>query len=246
MIKLTQISAKRPERLAKHYEFKDGELEKSPGGFLTEGSCDVIEIPDMEHFADFIRELRPREALTYGTPKSPKAMRVVTKQVFDTLSAEEQAITIARSNECFDWHDGPGIFMIDYDPEDAATALGKDKLLEIFSTVCPEFDGIPKVWWPSSSSHICHKDGTDLTGLRGQRIYVPVRDARKIPHMSMVLEKRFWAMGFGYVRTSRSGQRLKRTLIDHSVYQPCRLDFAAGASTGPGLNQERGEPEVIV
>lgn len=246
MIKVTRVVAQKPKRLTKHFEMRDGKLEKEPGGQMSEGFCDVQEVPDMERFAELISGLRSNEALIYGVPKGTDSARIVTKDIFDAMPDDKRIGTIARSNECFEWSDGPGIFMIDYDPEDKTSAMNKDDLLRTFKKICPELRGVPKVWWPSSSSHICTDDGTDLTELRGQRIYVPVNDARKIPLLSFVLEKRFWAEGYGYIRVSKSGQCLKRTPMDHAVYQPNRLDFAAGASTGKGLKQMRGEPEVLV
>ena len=202
-------------------------------------------ISDMEQFVELLSSLKANEALIYGIPREQDFARIVKKEVFGALSESEKTATIARSNDCFHWPDGPGIFMIDYDPEVGASAMDRDELLQLFESICPELHGVPKVWCPSSSSHICTEDGTDLTGLRGQRLYVPVNDARKIPQLSEVFEKRFWAKGYGYIRVSKSGQRLKRTPMDHSVYQPSRLDFAAGASTGKGLKQMRGEPEVL-
>lgn len=213
---------------------------------MSEGSCSVRSIETMEGFRQLISNLRPDEALMYGVPNGLETARIVTKAVYDAMPETERQGTIARCLDHFKWHDGPGIFMIDYDPEVQETALRKDELLGLLNIVAPELQGVPKVWWPSSSSHICTEDGKDLTGLRGQRIYIPVRDARTIPRLSETLEKRFWASGYGYIRVSKSGQCLKRTPIDHAVYQPNRLDFAAGASTGKGLVQMRGLPELLV
>ncbi|WP_425040869.1 hypothetical protein [Primorskyibacter sp. S187A] len=246
MIKVTQVTARVPRVLSKRYELQNGELNIKPGGHMTEGFCNVIEIADMHQFAELIAGLRSNEALIYGVPKGLDTARIVTKEEFELAKENGKPGIIARTNDCFEWPDGPGIFMIDYDPDDGGTALSKNELLELFEKICPELNGVPKVWWASSSSHICTEGGADLTGLRGQRIYVPVSDARKIPELSKAFEARFWAAGHGYIRISKSGTCLKRTPMDHAVYQPNRLDIAAGASTGEGLKQMRGAPEVVV
>ena len=97
------------------------------------------------------------------------------------------------------------------------------------------------LWWPSASSHICDAEtGEDLTGLRGQRIYLMVREAGDIPRAGAVLVDRFWAAGHGRIAVSAAGAALERCPVDGSVWQPERLDFAAGAVCGEGLVQRRG------
>lgn len=245
MLRLTQVTSRSPKRLSKHYELHNGELIKEPGGKMSEGTCSVREIADMEEFAELLSGLRTNEALIYGVPKGMDTAKIVRSAAYEQLPEEKRVGIVARTTNHFEWPDGPGIFMLDYDPDDEIKALSKTELLSVLHEVVPEFQNIPKVWWPSSSSHIYETDGRDRTGLRGQRVYVPVSDARQIPDLSCKLEKLFWAAGHGKVRIGKSGQCLKRTPMDHCVYQPNRLDFAAGASTGKGLVQKRGEPEVL-
>lgn len=245
MIRLTHVTTQYPKRLSKHFELRGDELVKEQGGRMSEGTCVVRECSDMNEFAELLYGLRPNEALIYGVPKGLEAAKIVRNDVYEKLSTAEKLGKIARTAGCFEWPDGPGIFMLDYDPEDHGDALSKKELLTVLNEVVPEFRNVPKVWWPSSSSHICKKDGTDMTGLRGQRVYLPVSDSRQIPDLSRKIETRFWAVGYGEIRVGKSGQCLRRTPMDHCVYQPNRLDFAAGASTGKGLEQRRGEPEVL-
>ena len=102
------------------------------------------------------------------------------------------------------------------------------------------------LWWPSASSHICDAEtGEDLTGLRGQRIYLLVREAVDIPRAGAALVDRFWAAGHGWIAVSVAGSALERCPVDGSVWQPERLDFAAGAGCGEGLVQRRGAPLLI-
>ena len=74
---------------------------------------------------------------------------------------------------------------------------------------------------------------------------LPVADARDIPRIGRVLVGRLWLSGQGIMRVSASGQFLPRTLVDATVWQANRLDFASGASTGPGLEQRRGLPLIV-
>lgn len=169
----------------------------------------------------------------------------MTRKIFEQTAPEKQSGIFTRTNDHFEWPDGPAIFMIDIDPEEGQAAPSMDESISTMHAICPEIRDAPKIWWPSSSSYIYREDGTELTGLRGQRIYVPVDDGREIPRLAKTLWMRSWARGFGYIRLGASGQRLKRSVFDDAVYQPSRLDFAAGASTGAGLYQKRGQPVVI-
>jgi hypothetical protein len=84
-----------------------------------------------------------------------------------------------------------------------------------------------------------------LTGLRGQRFYLFVKDASDIERAGRTLNERLWAMNHGRFEISESGALLKRCMFDGSVWQTNRIDFAAGAKCGPGLEQRRGEPKVF-
>src|SRR5262249_34403346 len=46
-----------------------------------------------------------------------------------------------------------------------------------------------------------------------------------------------WLAGHGYIMVSKSGQALDRSLVDASVWQPERLDFAAQPVLGEGLSR---------
>ena len=69
--------------------------------------------------------------------------------------------------------------------------------------------------------------------------------AADIPDAGQNLNLRLWAAGLGWIKASKSGQPLKRTILDASVYQPERLDFAGPPILGPGVIREPPEPQII-
>lgn len=83
-----------------------------------------------------------------------------------------------------------------------------------------------------------------MRGVSGQRLYIPVLDARDIPRTGQALFERLWLVGFGRYELSKSGAFLSRALIDASVFQPERLDFCGGAECGAGLAQRL--PDLVV
>src|SRR5207244_13012439 len=138
--------------------------------------------------------------------------------------------------------------MLDFDPAGAPTSLltaiaSPDQTRALLIAAVPELAAAPMLWRPSSSSYL-YRGRTELHGLRGQRIYIAVARASDIPLLGQLLYERLWALGYGYVVVSASGQLLDRTLLDASVWQPERLDFAAGPTCVPPLQRRVPRPKL--
>jgi hypothetical protein len=81
-------------------------------------------------------------------------------------------------------------------------------------------------------------DGRILSGLTRHRIYIPVMDATLIPEAGKALEALLWATpGAGWCEVGVAGQRLPRCLVDVSVWQPERLDFAGPSVLVDGVTR---------
>lgn len=241
---LTIITSTKPERLTKCYRLaEDGELLKDPGGDMSQGSAAVYSVDGLATFARLLQSLKTNQALVYGRSERLNT-GLVSKRRW--LEAGRPDDPIPRSKEHFSWPAGAGVMMADYDPGDGAEPLSRDDLLACLHAALPALADVAALWWPSSSSHIVNTEtGDDLTGLRGQRLYWLAQDARDIERAGKALQTYLWAAGHGWVEVGAAGQRLKRTLLDASVYQANRLDFAAGAECIPPLEQQRGEPVPV-
>jgi hypothetical protein len=238
---MCRIDARNPPVIAKQYRLENGELKKSVAAHVFRGAMTTLTINSVEEFVNILTELKLNQALCYGIPA--RDAELVTEAEWVSLGQPDNPLP--RTNSTVSWPAGPGVLMLDYDPSSAGDAvLGCKELLEALYAACPSLREIDIVWWPSSSSHIFQGD-QDLTGLRGQRFYVPVRDAADIERAGRELMNRLWTLGFGRFDVSSSGVLLERSLFDRSVWQPSRIDFAAGADCGPGLRQERGLPVRI-
>ncbi|MCE9665957.1 hypothetical protein LY622_21230 [Halomonas sp. M5N1S17] len=244
MATLTIINSINPKHLAKRYRLDDdGGLEKSSGGELITGNAEVVAVSSLTEFAALLVSLSPNQALTYGAPERD-TVKIVTKSQWLKMGRPDGAVP--RSKEAFSWPAGAGVMMADYDPGAVGEVLDRDTLLVNLREAVPALADYAALWWPSSSSHITRTDtGDDLTGLRGQRLYWHVADASDIPRAGKALETYLWAAGFGWIEVGAAGQLLKRTLIDSSVWQPNRLDFAAGAACTAPLEQRRGDPALF-
>ena len=241
-IPFTLVTAEYPPVLTKTFELAaDGTLVKSTSAQLARGTLEIVELAGLEDLARVVLGLGKNQALIWGLPKDRTAKVLVTEAQLE----EAPPGAIARMKASFEWNAGPGIMMIDYDPAAGQPSVSREALVAALRQAAPALRGAQMLWMPSSSSHICRIGGEDLTGLRGQRLYVAVQDARDIPRAGRALVDRLWLAGHGYMRVSSNGSLLPRTLVDASVWEPNRLDFAAGAAVGPGLEQRRGAPILI-
>ena len=75
-----------------------------------------------------------------------------------------------------------------------------------------------------------------------QALKLLVQNAQDIHRAGEVLFKRLWLAGHGFYMISRVGTALERTIIDGSVWQTNRLDFAACSQCTPPLEQRRNAP----
>jgi len=193
----------------------DGLIVKSAAAKLARGTFEVKKVSDLVSLDDVLSGLQSTQAVTYGRPLIDKGS-IVSKSSFGAAS---DAIT--RSRENFHFVDGAGVLMLDYDPPKDESALSPLELLTILRNACSFLVGVGMLWRPSSSS------GIDGTGIRGQRIYIMLDDARQISRIGKIIYDRLWLAGSGYFNVSKSGQFLDRSCIDASVWKPEGLDFAA-------------------
>ena len=211
------------------------------GGLLVEGHAEIATVSSLGELAALLQRLGPAQALTFGLPRGGDG-RIVSRAALAREGCAPGILT--RTRDRFAWPDGPGILMLDHDPD--GVALSREELVGLIRAAAPGLADAAMLWWPSASSHICDAEtGEDLAGLRGQRMYLLVREAGDIPRAGAALVDRFWAAGHGRIVVSAAGAALERCPVDGSVWQPERLDFAAGAGCGKGLVQRRGAPVLI-
>lgn len=233
---LTIITAEKPLRLSKRYLLSGEGLEKQPGGSLVRGDCERAVTSGPDSLALLLELLEPNQALCYGLPAVESAP--VASRAEHERNPREGEITRTRGN--FDWNPGPGWLLIDYDPQPHEMPLTVPELLEVLGSAWSALADAPAVTGASGSSHIYNTEtGEQLKGAAGLRVYVLVADARDIPRAGAALFARLWLAGHGFYVVSKSGSLLERSPVDAAVWQPERLDFAAGADCAQPLEQRR-------
>lgn len=233
--RLTIFSSESP--LAKRYSLgADGSLSKTTAAQMMRGTYDVAGFGSVGELAELVERIGTSEALCASLPLNGSASGEVVTQAM----LADHAGAVARTKRHFGLPAAPGLLFVDCDQE----GITREALWDMLCKAAPGLDSAGVLWRPSGSSHICHDD-RDLTGLRGQHLYVMIADAGDGPRVVKTLAARLWLAGHGSVLVSKAGSLLLRCPIDTAPADAARLIFAGGAIVQPPLEQRRG-PAVIL
>ena len=199
---------------------------------LRHGQAKRVVVADLHELKVCLDALTSAQAVTWGVTKVA-AVAVCTQA--DTEAQEAGAI--ARTREHFKFRAAPGVMMLDHDglPEGELSPL---QFRERLIAAAPALAHAPMLWRPSASAGCVGPDGIVLSGLTRHRLYIAVADATLIPEAGKALEVLLWATpGAGWCDIGSAGQLLPRCLVDLSVWQPERLDFAGPAVLVDGVTR---------
>lgn len=218
-----------------------GEFKKDSSQCWMAGGTARTKTMTLREFADYLPRVELNQAIAHGVCGQDKA-KIVSAAKF-----KNQPGTITRSKKNFYYPD-PALAMIDYDPDDGQPQRTYEEVITIIDSVCPGFADISKVMTYSTSSCIYRKkDDFEIRGKgAGFHLYFLVKNGQDLPRFAEALFQRLWLAGYGYIKISRSGALLPRTIFDKAVFSPERLDFVAGANImGGGIEQRRPAPLYI-
>ncbi len=237
---LTRITSYNPPVVTKEFALDEqGKVQKTVTASVYSGLMERKDLATPAQFCELLSSLTPNQCLVYGIT-GHDAIKLMTQKEWE--AQDRPADALPRTNESFYWPKSGGILMLDYDPpKDGSAALSREELTKILHKTL-HLDAYSHVWWPSTSSCIYEGD-QERTGIKGQRFYYFVSDASDLERAAKILNERLWAHGYGHYEVSKSGALLEKGLFDTSVWQPSRIDFAAGAKCIEPLHQDRGVPQ---
>lgn len=225
---LTLFTARK--RLTKHVT-KHGEEIRKESAALARGDAQRVEVANARELAHLLDNLAPEQALAYGVTER-LAARIGPR---DHLRPGE----ISRTRDNFTWPAGPGVLFLDLDGKHDADDV--PRLRALLAQAMPELEAAPQVWSRSSSGGI-RDTATGEIHKGGLHCLILVADAQAIPTIGTQLYNALWLHGEGWHQLSRGENpaALERGLVDASVWQPERLDYAAAPVLGDGLERIGG------
>ena len=221
---------------------ESGQLGKRSAASIYEGQVERVVIVSLAELQDRIGKLRPTQALCFGVPKMERA-RLLTQE---TLRSGFHEDAIARDRDHFSFRQAlPGILMLDCDTHEGQPPRDWREIDEIIAEIIPAWRETQRLWRASSSAYLYRADRAELIGMGSWRCYVAVDDASAIPGVGAFIYQRLWESGRGHIVISATGQALDRSLIDASVWQPERVDFAAEPVLKGNLIRRAPNPELL-
>jgi len=204
--------------------------------WMARGTAKTVTLT-LPEFPDYLMGLGLNQAIGHGI------CGLEETKIISSAKFNGQPDTITRSKEYLFYPEGASLAMIDYDPDVGQPKRDYQEVIRIIDSVCPGFATTPKVLTYSTSSCI-YKDDTELLGMgAGFHLYFLAKNGRDLQRFAQTLFHRLWLAGYGYIKISRSGSLLPRTIFDLAVFSPERLDFVAGAKLmNATLSQRRPDP----
>lgn len=242
MITFSRISS--PDVLTKTWMLdKASEPVKRNGAQLYRGQAERVVVASIAEFVAVIATLTPEQAITFGITEHETVALASAKRLRDQPDSTANAITRSRRN--FHWSRGGSIMFLDYDPRDGRPLLDAAGLRDQLVAIVPALVDAPMAITASASSHVHRNDTGELVaGPKGLHVYIHVEHGSDIERAGRALYERTWLAGHGFFEAQPSGRASEYSLIDKSVFQPERLDFANGAACIAPLVQRR--PDAIV
>jgi hypothetical protein len=210
----------------------DGNATKTSTPNFSGGSHQTVAVGSLKDFLEVRCSLQPDQALMYSTPRNGNLSGIITTK------KQRSGQQLSRSKDCFAHPSGKAILAIDYDARADSKPLTRQKLIKRFFEVIPAFRST-QVLWATSAGSCIYDTVTDKEhfGVLGQRLYIIVRNGSDIPRALHTLAQRLWLGGHGWIKVSKSGAMLKRTLIDLAMANAVQPDFAAGIVCHPPFIQ---------
>ena len=230
-LQFTTFTSTAPKMLTKVFGLDAaGTLTKTTVANMTAGTAQRTAVADLHELADALAALTSAQAVGWGVATTD-TLRISTAD-----REEPEFDVLARTRRNFAFPKGPSILMLDHDGTPDG-ALDRDALRQRLFDACPALATAPMLWRPSASAGLVAPDDRQLTGLHRHRFYIPVTDASAILEAGKRLVTLLCAAGMGWHEVGKAGQALARCLVDASVWQPERLDFAAPPILKDGIQR---------
>jgi predicted P-loop ATPase len=232
------------QAVGKPYGLTDGVVVKSGESHRSRSAVGVTKSFDsFDDFADWRKSLKTNYILVSGTFAKLGEVLVV-------LKGSESGDAVSATKVYLAHREQPGILIVDIDSKKPDEVAGLypdgvqpysefDAVLEDLDTIAPEARKCALMIGWSTSSNLFDKDGHQVKGTGGIRIYIPVTNASMIPEIIEIWHKRCWLHGKGWAFVGKGGRFYERSVVDKVMARPHQPDFVA-PHLKDGLTQDRG------
>jgi hypothetical protein len=223
----------------KKFTLENGKLAKSAHIQVWDGAALPTDAFGVRGVRDFVNGLQTNECALWGIPN-------LVGDTFEvTTKGKRKGRQISRTRDYIKYAEAaPGVLMLDFDARGGCEFESIEIEIEKLFSAVPELRKVQFVVSYSCSALIYHGE-TKLRGIGGFRMYFIARVAADIPAIGELITKRLWLADHGYMAVSSCGALLERCLVDASVWQPERCDFAARGVYTDGLTSRAPEAVTV-
>jgi putative DNA primase/helicase len=213
---------------------------------MTRGTATRARVT-LDGLGELLQSLPSCDALALGALRDelPDTVNIVTKDELQRLNGQAPPLSvIARTSDSISYRPNqPGLLLVDYDqkgmpPEVRQRVDAAGGMLAALPSVLPQLNDVGSLWRPSTSSGLYRSDTLDrIQGSGGLHGYVGVVDGSDATRALKVLHDRCWLAGYGWMMLGRSGDLLRRSIVDRMVGDPSRLIFEGAPKLVAPLRQ---------
>ena len=220
--------------LNKSFKLVDGHIEKKADTLFYNGEARTITLDRFKDFMDHLRVTREDVAFGYGICNKER-IKICTK----ASGREDHEKYITRSLANF-YYEGPSIQMFDYDPSPYyknGLVLSFKQWRDLLVSVEPAYAEAEWIVMYSISACVVEtRDSGRPIKLGAFHAYCKVKDGALIPSKGKLLHEKLRAHAdTSFMALGASGSYLPKSIIDHCVFDPSRLDFVGCPTVGKGL-----------
>lgn len=209
-----------------------------PAGALIKGYAENSVFKSMREFAQFLDTAKMNQALIGAKhTATTDSIQIMSRTAY--RKAGEPANAITRTKDNFYRPAGEhGLLILDCD----SLRTSKEQFIAAIKTILP-LDSLAYAYTTSSSSFLSVPNKIEGE-LKGQRLYIVLKDASHTTEAGENLFKRLWLEGHGWYEAGAAGQYLNRGIIDTAMFKDtCRLDFVSGSNCIAPVVQQRPPAE---
>ena len=230
---ITVLTNPTGEPVGKSYGWFDSQLLKETHVAVPLWNYEVVAIGSLEDLARVIDMLEPHEALILdrvkGAPRGQLFSAREWQKLPDVEKGRDDRQPLTKSTFTND-----GVLVLDRDDDEGSYDEWWEKLCQVH----PPLRDVRRLISPSSSGRVILPDGS-RAGSSNFHTYILTDHPGKLEPAGKVFEARLWLAGHGRTAPGKSGQPLRRSILDVCTFSVSRRVFEADPVVEPPLKLEK-------
>lgn len=232
--KFSILDVENPSYSGKRLRLENGVLSAATDGRYISATSRTMQVSTAAELHDVWAGLGPSNCLLQGVcVHSPARLRPIDHSKIE-IDEDPSYPVVSRSHDHFPRPVGPGLMLVDTDQ-----ARPPSEVLSLLHDACSALARVSCVQATSTGSEIfAIPSGATLKKNSGTHTIFLAKDSSDVPRALLVLHKRLWLAGHGYIKLAETGDILVRSAVDLAM-QEASQPLYIKAHLGTGLEQRK-------